>query len=274
MAFVKAISLQDAAERLGVHYMTVYRYVRLGRLPARKVGGVWEIEVADLAGLRRGLDRRARSRRPAAWSKRLESRLIVGDEAGSWGVVESALASGSDPAEIYTKLLGPALRSVGERWAKGDLSVSEEHLASAVAVRLIGRLGPRFARPGRRSGRVIVATPPGERHAIPGAMVADLLRGAGFDVTDLGADVPADELAGAIGTSDGLIAVCLAATAPGTERAIRRSVKAVHKAADAPVVLGGAAVTGADHAADLGADHYARTMPDAVALLASLLESA
>ena len=269
---MKTVTLQDAADRLGVHYMTVYRYVRLGRLPARKVAGMWEVEIADLAGMRRGLDRTARPRRPAAWSKRLESRLIVGDEPGAWGVVESALVSGSDPAAIYTKLLGPALRSVGDRWAKGDLTVAEEHLASAVALRLVGRLGPRFARPGRPRGGVLVTTPTGDRHAIPGAMLADLLRGAGFEVTDLGADVPADELEGAIGASDELVAVCVAATAPDTDRAIKRSVRAIHKAVEVPVLLGGVAVSGAKHAADLGANHYARTMPDAVAWLASLLD--
>jgi methanogenic corrinoid protein MtbC1 len=186
--------------------------------------------------------------------------------------VESALASGSDPAEIYTRLLGPALRSVGERWANGDLTVAEEHLASSVALRVIGRLGPRFARPGRPRGRVIVATPPGERHAIPGAMLADLLRGAGFAVIDLGADIPADELEGAIGAFDDLVAVCIAATTGDTDRAIKRSVKAVQKVVDVPVVLGGAGVADAEHAAGLGADHYAGSMPDAVVLVTSLSE--
>lgn len=269
---MKTISLQDAAERLGVHYMTVYRYVRLGRLPARKVGGVWEVDVADLSGLRRGLDRNLKPRRPAAWTKRLEARLVAGDEAGAWGVVESALASGSDPAEIYTKVLGPALRSVGDRWAEGKLTVAEEHLASAVALRLIGRLGPRFARPGRPRGRVIVATPPGDRHALPGAMLADLLRGTGFEVTDLGADVPAEELAGAIAVSDELVAVCVAATNPGTDRAIKRAVRAAKKVTEVPILVGGGAINDAGHGVELGADHFARSMPEAVVWLTSLAD--
>lgn len=43
------IGLRDAAERLGVHYMTAYRYVRLGVLPAEKVGGEWQVRPSDLA---------------------------------------------------------------------------------------------------------------------------------------------------------------------------------------------------------------------------------
>ena len=40
------ISLQEAASRLGVHYMTAYRYVRTGRLPARRDGAQWFVDVA------------------------------------------------------------------------------------------------------------------------------------------------------------------------------------------------------------------------------------
>ena len=43
------LSLLEAADRLGVHYMTIYRRVRLGILPARKIGGTWMVDPADLA---------------------------------------------------------------------------------------------------------------------------------------------------------------------------------------------------------------------------------
>ncbi len=43
------LTLHEAADRLGVHYMTVYRHVRLGMLPARKVGGSWRVDPADVA---------------------------------------------------------------------------------------------------------------------------------------------------------------------------------------------------------------------------------
>ena len=44
----ESISLQEAASRLGVHYMTAYRYVRTGRLPARRDGAQWFIDPRDL----------------------------------------------------------------------------------------------------------------------------------------------------------------------------------------------------------------------------------
>lgn len=261
------ISLQEVADRLGVHYMTVYRYVRLGKLPATKAGGTWQVAVADLEDMQRGDDSPVQARPPADWSRRLHARLLEGDEPGSWGVVEGALASGMDPAEIYTDVLGPALVAVGERWHAGEISVATEHLASAVASRIIGRLGPRFLRKGRSRGRVIVTEPEGERHSMPAAMLADLLRGAGFDVTDLGADVPAEALEEVVERADSLVAVCISATRAGSDREIREAIESVRGASDALVLVGGAAIAGADHAAELGADGWAPDGSGAVRLV-------
>lgn len=268
---MNTVTLQEAADQLGVHYMTVYRYVRLGRLPARKVGGTWEVDPADLESLRRGHDRSVRPKHSADWAKRLEARLLEGDEAGAWGVVEGALASGSAPADIYTGLIGPALTSVGERWHAGEVSIAEEHLATSVVLRLIGRLGPRFARKGRTKGVVVVTTPPGERHFIPSLMLSDFLRGAGFEVIDLGADVPVEALSGIVAKLDGLVAICVSSTRLNADRAVRRVVNAVNKAApDVPVLLGGASILDTAHAETLGADGHAKDAPGAVERLLEL----
>ena len=153
------VSLRDAAESIGVHYMTAYRYVRSGRLPARKVGSTWRIDITDLQRLAAGEDpesqhvQRAGGSPRAAHRARLESRLVAGDEAGAWGVLDAAMAAGADPDEVLLDLLSPSMASIGTRWADGEISIAEEHRASAVALRLIARLGPRFARPGRIAGR-------------------------------------------------------------------------------------------------------------------------
>ena len=118
-----------------------------------------------------------------------------GDEAGAWSVIENAMGAGMAIEEVYLDLLTPALRSVGDRWESGEITVADEHVASAVTLRLIGRLGPQFSRRGRKRGTVVVAAPAGETHSLPIALFADLLRGRGFRVLDLGGDVPADSLA-------------------------------------------------------------------------------
>ena len=266
------MTLQEAADHLGMHYMTVYRYVRLGRLPARKVGGTWHVDAADLETLRQPASSHSKPRRSADWSSRLEARLAVGDESGAWGVVEKAMASGRTPEQIYLEVIGPALASIGSRWTGGEVGIAEEHMATALAVRIIGRLGPRFARRGRPKGLVIVTTPPGERHAIPSLMVSDLLRQAGFDVLDLGADVPVDALANTIESVDGLTAVCVSSTRPGADAAVRRSIKTARRVApDVPVFVGGGSIADHNHAVRLGADGWAATGPGAVDLVADTL---
>ena len=195
---------------------------------------------------------------------------MQGDEAGAWGVLEAALTAGATPSDVYMDILGPAMASVGQQWHDGEISIAEEHLATAIVMRLIGRMGPRFARKGRSRGTVVVTTPPGERHSIPSLMVADLLRGAGFEVLDLGSDVPVDALAGIVEGTDELVAVCLSSTRVNATTALRRTIRAIRKAApDVPVFVGGASIPDAESASALGADGWAASGPGAVDLVAA-----
>jgi excisionase family DNA binding protein len=251
------ISLQEAADRLGVHYMTAYRYVRTGRLPAERDGVLWMVDPADLRRMREpGQPARrgtVRAERPAT----LAARMIAGDEAGAWAVVESALSSGMDPADVHLDLLVPALRAVGDGWADGRVSVADEHRATTVAQRVIGRLGPRFARRGRKRGAVVLGAPAGEQHALPSAILGDLLRHAGFEVLDLGADAPAESFVETALRAHRLVAVVIGATAPDGDRAIRAAVRALRAGGvEAPVLVGGAAVRDEKHARRLGADDW------------------
>ena len=111
--------------------------------------------------------------------------MLSGDVAGSWQVIEAAMAAGLEPGEVYVRVLAPSLHAVGASWRDGAVSVDQEHLASGVAATLIGRLGPRFVHPGRKKGVVIVAMPPGERHGLGVAMLADILTEAGYGVLNL-----------------------------------------------------------------------------------------
>jgi excisionase family DNA binding protein len=273
------ISLQVAADRLGVHYMTAYRYVRTGRLPAVRANGQWVIEPAAVRAFQAQSSapaarstRRARSTSghvPARAIEGLVRALTQGDEASLWRQVEDQLAYGTEPEALYLDLLAPAMGRIGDAWASGALDVGEEHRASTVMHRVVGRLGPRFATRGRRRGTLVLGAPPREQHALPLSFLSDPLRGRHFDVVDLGADVPVESFAAAAARADRLVGVGLCATT-GTERAIRATVKALRAAADVPIVLGGAAVADAGVAARLGADHYSGDGRDAIAIFESL----
>jgi excisionase family DNA binding protein len=260
----KPLTLPQVADKLGVHYMTVYRYVRTGRLPAKRVRGAWQVDPADLAHVERSRQgTRATGKAPSR--ARLEARLVASDEAGAWDVLEEALASGMEPDQVLLELVGPALRSIGTLWEQGRLSVADEHRASSVAARLISRLGARFARRGHKRGTVILAAAPGDLHGFPVSIAANLLRWRGFDVVELGADTPSDALAEtAVGEPD-LVAVGIACTAGGSPQAARRAIAALRKSVpNVPVLIGGAAVADAAHARRLGADVFTGRLADEV----------
>jgi excisionase family DNA binding protein len=264
------MTLQEAAERLGVHYMTAYRYVRTGTLPAEKAGVHWMVDQADVDRLRTAAPKRrprgsVRTEGPA----KLAARMVDGDEAGAWTIVENALTSTLDPQDVHLDLLAPALRRIGEDWEAGRLSVADEHRATVVAGRLIGRLGPRFARRGRKRGVVVVAAPAGETHALPGAMLSDLLRGAGFEVIDLGADAPTASIVEAAEHATRLVAVLIGVTSTGHDKTVRAAITALRAAGiEVPVLVGGAAVASSEHAERLGASAW--TGADGATALATI----
>ena len=268
------IGLREAAERLGVHYMTVYRYVRTGRLPAVRDGATWVVDAADLDEVRstsRGpvTARRRQSERPA----RLANRMTAGDEAGAWAVVESALASGAEIAAVYSELLVPALRSIGDGWERGELSIAAEHRASVVASRLVARLGARFARRGRSRGSVVLGAPTGELHALPGAMLANLLRAAGFEPLDLGANTPAESFVETALGADRVVAVLIGATDARSVGALGDVVRSLRDGnVAAPVLVGGGAIRDAVAARALGADGWTgRGIVDALAAVEAVV---
>ena len=255
----KPLSLLQAAEKLGVHYMTVYRYVRTGKLPATRVGGTWQVDPDDLAQMRPAVPNYSRdpAARATATKAQLEARLLAGDEPGAWGVLEAALASDHSPSEVLLQLVAPALESIGDRWHADELTVADEHRASAVAVRLISRIGARFGRRGPKRGSVVITTPPAEQHSAPVAIAADLLRWAGFNVIELGADTPADALAQALAGVPDLLAVAMACTTQDSTTSARRVIAHLRTALpETTVLLGGAAITDADQALSLGADGF------------------
>jgi excisionase family DNA binding protein len=270
------ISLHDVAEALHVHYMTAYRYVREGILPGHKVGRSWCVRKSDLEQFQKGnglsATAKAGKRQQAPWAERLEARLIEGDERGALDVFEAALRAGHDLQYVYLQVLSPALVAIGYRWQQGELEIFVEHRASNIAMRLMSQVGSRFARRGVSKGTIIMGAPAGEEHALAIAMLADLVRSQGWDVHDLGANMPAHSFAQAVQQSNDVVAVCVGVTVEGSLPAARETIATVKSSSPGvPVYVGGAAVRGHDHAQVLGGDFWAGNVDS---LISSLNEHA
>jgi len=140
--------------------------------------------------------------------------LLSGDEIAAEVTIREAMDARLSTAEIDELLIAPALWLVGELWERGEISVADEHIATEISVRVLTlqREAQRVAESrGRR--RILLATPVGELHLVALRMTGNLLRGAGYDVVMLGADVPAPALATAARRHRADI-ICLSVTMP------------------------------------------------------------
>lgn len=191
------LDLTEAADELGVHYQTAYRWVRTGRLPAVLVKGRYRVATSDLRAV--DADRNApktpdppsRRRRDGA-AERMFDLLVDGDETAATRLAHDLAAEGLPIVELVQHVLAPPLRRIGAGWANEELTIWVEHRASAIVERVLGTLAPNPR--GRRRGTAVVAAVSGDRHAIATLMAAVVLRDDNWHVHHLGADMPPEEI--------------------------------------------------------------------------------
>lgn len=199
--------------------------------------------------------------------------LRLGEKEALVKGVRQALTAGRDPLELLNAELLPALSAVGEMYARGEyflpqLLLSAEAMEAALKL-LAEAIGTSAV---ARAGRVALATVAGDIHDIGKNIVAALLRANGFQVVDLGRDVPVERVVAA--AKDGVDAVGLSALMTTTLPSLEETVRAVKKVAPhLPVMVGGAVVT-EEYAKSIGADGYAPDGVGAVALAQRLIAQA
>ena len=137
------------------------------------------------------------------------------------------------------------------------------------AVDLAVRPGTLITDAGSTKGSIVVGAPQGEHHSLVVAMVADLLRQRGWEVFDLGADLPAQTFIAAVNNTPDVVAACVSVTSPTARDAARELVLSLRTSVgDAvPIYVGGAAVLSAEDAQELGAHGWASDVNVLVELL-------
>jgi len=206
---------------------------------------------------------------------RLRSAVIAGDIQVTGALTEKALQGGAAPGELLTETLIPAMDEVGASYEAGELFVPEMLVAAEAMKRALVVLRPCLAEAGISSaGRVIIGTVEGDLHDIGKDLVAMMLEGAGFEVVNLGTEVPADRFVDAVREQK---AGVLAMSALLTTTMIRMPevLDALRHAGlrdDVKVIVGGAPLSAA-YADEIGADGYAADAPRAVRLVRRLLDA-
>jgi len=166
--------------------------------------------------------------------------VLAGDEVGAELAVRDAIDARLSTAQIDDEIIAPALWLVGRLWARGEISVADEHLATEISLRVLA-LQREVARTVKdRSGRTaLLAAPAGEQHTVALQMIANLLRDAGYTVLMLGPDVPPDAIAEAACRHEPEV-ICMTATMPAASDRVMLAIREIERGwPGAGYVLGG-----------------------------------
>jgi methanogenic corrinoid protein MtbC1 len=190
--------------------------------------------------------------------ERLEESLLRLDREGVADATRDALDEGAVPEEIISKGIARGMEQVGERFEKGDFFIPELLLCAKAAQGALEILRPYLIEQGHRSaGSVVLGTVQGDIHHIGKSIVASVLEGDGYEVHDLGEDVPPEEFVAKAREVDadvvGISALISVAVSKMAETI------ALFRESDlrARIIVGGAALT-QESADTIGADAYGK----------------
>jgi 5-methyltetrahydrofolate--homocysteine methyltransferase len=189
---------------------------------------------------------------------------------GADELVKKALAEGNRPDCVLAEGLIVGMNRVGQKFSENKAFVPDLLMAAKAMSVAMARLKPFFeSGEVHHKGVFVVGTVKGDLHDISKNLLAMVVEGAGWNVINLGVDVPAEKFISAVKDNPGAI-VGLSALLTTTMLNMEKTVELVKKEApETKVIVGGAPLTH-EFAQKIGADGYARDPQGAVSLLASL----
>jgi len=200
--------------------------------------------------------------------------LIEGDEKKLTSLAQSALDEGISAKEILEKGLMAGMDIVGEKMEAEDMFIPEVLRSAKTMSAAIDILRPHLVEGDIRViGKVIIGTVKGDLHDIGKNLVAMMLESAGFDVYNLGTDIPPDKFIEEVRDKDADM-LCLSALLTTTMPMMKTTIDTLAESGirdQVKVMIGGAPVT-QDFADQIGADGYAHDAGSATRLAKSLLQ--
>lgn len=184
-------------------------------------------------------------------------------------LVRAAIDRGDNVVDLLVESMIPAMREIGDRFARNEVYVPEMLISARAMNTGLKILEPLLAKQGHQPlGRVAIGTVKGDLHDIGKNLVAMMLKGAGFEVDDLGVNCDVDKFTKSV--QAGSKAVCCSALLTTTMPYMKTIVAHFKQYPDVKVVIGGAPVTQA-YADDIGAHGFAANASDAVKVVARCL---
>jgi len=200
--------------------------------------------------------------------KKLYEAVVNGDAKSAKEITQEALNSGTDPLALVNEQMVPAMDEVGRRFEANEYFVPELLISARAMKGALDLIRPLLtARGDQPAGRVAIGTVKGDLHDIGKNLVASLLEGGGFEVIDLGVNVPPEKFIETVQTRNANI-VAMSALLTTTMPAMKTTIEAMKQAGvrdKVKVLIGGAPIT-QKYADEIGADGYSENAVGAVAL--------
>lgn len=203
--------------------------------------------------------------------KALAEKIIKGDQVSAVSMTKEALAEGMAPKTILDNGLIAGMDVIGARFKRNEVYIPEVLIAARAMKMAMQVLEPELVKAGVEPlGKLAIGTVQGDLHDIGKNLVAMMLKGAGFEVFDLGVDVKPEKFVEKVketGVNIVGLSALLTTTMPGMEKTIK-----ILKSSglNVKVMIGGAPVT-KEYADKIGASGYAPDAASAVDLAKSLV---
>jgi len=206
--------------------------------------------------------------------KNIQETLTKGDRNGVARLTKEALDKGLGVKSILEDGLIKSMNAIGEKFKANEIFIPEVLIAAKAMHAGIAILEPHFAASGIKPvGKVVIGTVKGDLHDIGKNIVSMMLKGACFEVVDLGIDVPPGKFLEIVQTSSPDI-IAMSSLLTTSMGAMKETIKVLKESGlrdKVKIIVGGAPITQV-FADSIGADSYAKDAATAVDKAKELLK--
>jgi corrinoid protein of di/trimethylamine methyltransferase len=202
--------------------------------------------------------------------------VATGDDTQAAAVAREALAAGVEPHRVFEQIIAPTLTEIGDRFQRLEIFLPEMMMAADAAKAVFAVLQPAIEASKTSlssQGRIVIGTVAGDVHDIGKNMVASMLEVNGFEVINLGCDVPPDTFLRTAREKQADI-IAMSSLLTTSLPYMKDVLEVLHESGEAArfkVMVGGGPVT-AEWAQQVGADGYGKDAAEAVTVARRLLQ--
>ena len=203
----------------------------------------------------------------------LKSEIIHGLKADAAAAARDALAAGKQPVEIIDGEIVPALETVGKGFETGKLFLPQLLMAAEAAAQAFDVIRAALEKSGQsaeKKGPIVLATVKGDIHDIGKNIVKTVLENYGYEVIDLGRDVPPETILQTV-EAEHIRLVGLSALMTTTLPAMEETIHLLQTLPEPPAIMVGGAVVTPEYARQMGADYYSKDARQSVEIAREVL---